>query len=74
MLEALHAIPDEQARAVMAFTLDGHPDSAIAAHLYIDPQKVRNLRAKARALLRVYLTSSHRRKEGRPDDAPRTRR
>ncbi|WUH98052.1 hypothetical protein OHR68_31805 [Spirillospora sp. NBC_00431] len=59
VLEALHAIHDDQARAVMAFTLDGHPDSVIAAQLVVDPQKVRNLRTKARTQLRRYLSSSH---------------
>ncbi|MFI0410812.1 RNA polymerase sigma factor [Actinomadura sp. 3N508] len=58
VLEALHAIPDDLARAVMAFTLDGHPDSVIAAHLDLDTQKVRNLRTKARTLLRGHLASS----------------
>ncbi|TMQ94149.1 hypothetical protein ETD83_24325 [Actinomadura soli] len=58
VLEALHAIHDDQARAVMAFTLDGHPDSVIAAHLDVDPQKVRNLRTKARTVLRRHLASS----------------
>ncbi|MFI0372803.1 RNA polymerase sigma factor [Actinomadura sp. 1N219] len=57
VLEALHAVHDDQARAVMAFTLDGHPDSVIAAHLDLDPQKVRNLRTKARRLLRRYLAA-----------------
>ncbi|TDB79208.1 sigma-70 family RNA polymerase sigma factor [Actinomadura sp. KC216] len=63
VLQALRAIEDDQARAVMAFTLDGHSDRVIAAHMDIDPQRVRNLRAKARTLLRRHL-GPVRRQEG----------
>ncbi|GAA0945045.1 hypothetical protein GCM10009550_18430 [Actinocorallia libanotica] len=51
LLNALCSLPGDDLRAVMAFTLDGFPDSVIAAQLGMDPQRVRNLRAKARRLL-----------------------
>ncbi|RFS83694.1 RNA polymerase sigma factor [Actinomadura spongiicola] len=59
VLEALHTIHDDTARAVMAFTLDGYPDNVIAVHLGIKPQKVRNLRKKARTQLSRHLQTSH---------------
>ncbi|WP_344898799.1 sigma-70 family RNA polymerase sigma factor [Actinomadura meridiana] len=58
VLQALDAIDDDLTRAVMAFTLDGYPDSVIAAQTGTDTQRVRNHRAKARKLLRRYLGSS----------------
>jgi RNA polymerase sigma factor (sigma-70 family) len=58
VLQALHAVDDDHARAVMAFTLDGYPDRVIATQLDLDPQQVRNLRTKARTLLRRHLATS----------------
>lgn len=57
VLEALRSIGDDQACAVMAFTLDGHSDREIADQMSLDLQRVRNLRAKARKRLRQRLAS-----------------
>jgi DNA-directed RNA polymerase specialized sigma24 family protein len=46
---------DRETRAVMAFTMDGFPDSAIAIALGIDAQRVRNLRTKGRTRLKRAL-------------------
>jgi RNA polymerase sigma factor (sigma-70 family) len=43
---------DEEARAVMAFDLDDFPPAVIAEMLHISQQRVRDLRKKARAILK----------------------
>ncbi len=59
VLNALQGIDDEQARIVMAFTLDDFTDTTIGRQLGIDPQLVRNLRAKARRVLAKRLAPVH---------------
>jgi DNA-directed RNA polymerase specialized sigma24 family protein len=46
---------DEQARAVMAFYLDDFPTGAIADALHITEQRVRDVKKKARAALKIAL-------------------
>ncbi len=65
LLNALRSLPGDDIRAVMAFTLDGFSDREIAEQLGTDPQRVRNLRAKARRLLGPALRAYHREGDGR---------
>ena len=54
VLQALRNL-DEQARAVMAFHLDDFPTGAIADALDITEQRVRDVKKKARAALKITL-------------------
>jgi RNA polymerase sigma-70 factor (ECF subfamily) len=54
VLWALQAL-DEEARAVMAFDLDGIPTADIAGALDIAQQRVRDIKKKARATLKQLL-------------------
>lgn len=64
VLNGLRGLKDDQARVVMAFTIEGFPDSAIAEALGTDSQRVRNQRAKARKVLAQYLAHLRARKGG----------
>jgi RNA polymerase sigma factor (sigma-70 family) len=54
VLEALRSL-DEQARAVMAFHLDDFPTATIADALDLTEQRVRDVKKKARAVLKTAL-------------------
>jgi RNA polymerase sigma factor (sigma-70 family) len=54
VLQALHNL-DEEARAVMAFRMDGFPTGVIAETLDITEQRVRDVVKKARAALKRVL-------------------
>jgi RNA polymerase sigma factor (sigma-70 family) len=54
VLKALLAL-DEEARAVIAFDIDGIPAADIARQLEITPQRVRDVRKKARTILKHQL-------------------
>ena len=54
MLRALQAL-DEEARAVIAFDMDGIPAADIAAALRITTQRVRDIRKTARTALKKEL-------------------
>jgi RNA polymerase sigma factor (sigma-70 family) len=54
VLQALRNL-DEEARAVMAFDLDDFPTADIAAALEITEQRVRDVKKKARAALKLAL-------------------
>jgi DNA-directed RNA polymerase specialized sigma24 family protein len=57
VLCALRAL-DEEARTVMAFDLDGVPAADIAAGMGITQQRVRDVKKKARALLKRELAGN----------------
>jgi RNA polymerase sigma-70 factor (ECF subfamily) len=57
VLHALRAL-DEEARAVMAFDMDGIPAADAAAALGITQQRVRDVRKKARPALKKLLTGT----------------
>jgi RNA polymerase sigma-70 factor (ECF subfamily) len=57
VLSALRAL-DEEARAVMAFDMDGIPAAEAAAALGITQQRVRDVRKKARAALKKLLAGT----------------
>ncbi len=63
VLKALRTLHDDQARTVMAFTLDGLTATEIADQLGITAQRVRNQRTKARRHLQARL-AHHRAQEG----------
>jgi len=63
VLQALCSL-DEQERAVMAFYLDDFPTSAIADALNLTEQRVRDVKKKARAVLKTAL-AGHMAPEGR---------
>ena len=58
VLQALRTL-DEEARAVMAFTLDGFGTAEIAAELDISEQRVRDVKKKARTTLKRVLAVSN---------------
>jgi len=64
VLEALRSL-DGQARAVMAFHLDGFPGPAIAAQLGITDQQARDLLKKARKILAADLAGTRDQERGR---------
>lgn len=55
VVAALKLIDDENARAVVALDMDGIPGPAIAAMLDLTEQQVRDLRKKARRMLKKQL-------------------
>ena len=57
VLRALRAL-DEEARTVMAFDLDGIPAADIAHELNITQQRVRDVRKKARTILKQELAGN----------------
>jgi len=57
VLRALRAL-DEEARTVMAFDLDGIPAADIARELNITQQRVRDVRKKARTILKHELAGN----------------
>jgi RNA polymerase sigma-70 factor (ECF subfamily) len=57
VLRALRAL-DEEARTVMAFDLDGIPAADIARELGITQQRVRDVRKKARTILKQELAGN----------------
>ena len=64
VLQALQAL-DEEARAVIAFDIDGIPSADIARELQITQQRVRDVRKKARAGLKHQLNENAARGGGR---------
>jgi RNA polymerase sigma factor (sigma-70 family) len=64
VLQALQALDDE-ARTVIAFDIDGIPSADIARELHITPQRVRDIRKKARAALKHQLSENVAREGGR---------
>jgi RNA polymerase sigma factor (sigma-70 family) len=64
VLQALQAL-DEEARAVIAFDIDGIPPADIARELRITRQPVRDVRKKARTRLKHRLSEAAAREGGR---------
>lgn len=60
MVTALNLVDDEDARAVVALDLDDIPGPDIATALGLDEQRVRDLRKKARRILKRHLLSAER--------------
>jgi RNA polymerase sigma-70 factor (ECF subfamily) len=60
VVTALNLVDDEDARAVVALDLDDIPGPDIATALGLDEQRVRDLRKKARRILKRHLLSADR--------------
>jgi RNA polymerase sigma factor (sigma-70 family) len=64
VLQALQIL-DEEARAVIAFDIDGIPSADVARELRITQQRVRDIRKKARAALKRQLDENAAREGGK---------